>query len=191
MKSYREKYFEDYKAVKKPSNNKKGFKIVYEYIGQFKKWEYGDKPLRVFKWLVAILEVLAISSFLSVCFRNTNINSLKLMSGFGTISLLGWLFEITGIIRILVSREYIKEIDETEIRTSMKIGPLSRAAFLTIGTVISTIILIVQKKIIGTDQSVIAMYLVSGAMSLLIYAEFNKLKVISYRNENGKPGKRY
>lgn len=189
-KSYRERYFENYQAVKVPAINKKGYRIEYHYTGLWAQWEAGNRSLNNIKGILALLEILSLACYLPAVLSGTPLSVSRLANGFGTLSLVPWILEFSGVIRFLVSSEYIKEPSAGEIGTSIRTGCLLRFILAALSAIAGGIQVMVQGKAILSDLPVFLGIMISAAASLFVKREYDRLILILYRNDNGKPGNR-
>ena len=188
-KSYRERYFENYQAVRVPCSNRKGFRTVYEYVGLFARWT-GDlkevgKVKRDLFWMEAAGIVLSVGCTLS----GTALTRARLFNGFGVLSLVPWLAELYGIARFLMSKEYVKEQSAEEIGNCIRIGTVLRALLTGLSVLAGGIQVIAGGSATPADLPVGMGVAAGGALSLLIRREFIGLRLEKYHNENGRPGR--
>jgi len=187
MKSYREKYFENYIAESVPSGNKKGFRIAYRYTGLFIEW-YEDGISKGFlKGRYALLETLSIVCFLISAFQQSAFNRIGYTCGFAYISLIFWMLEISGVIRFLLAGKMIKEMSQKEIDVSLSTGGNGRAICLFLALILGAGTLITAGGITGADMMSIAGLTVSAVISCVLAALHRKLLIRTYRNRNGVP----
>jgi hypothetical protein len=187
-KSYRERYFEDYEAVKKPCNNKKGYKVIYNYIGFWIVWHSEKFSLLSLKYLLAIGEALSLALYFLCARLNLPINSNHYAAGFGVLTIAAWLYELLGVLRFCFSHEYVKELDYEEIDKSIRVGCLFHLIFLVISVAIGLIGLLMDGEVIFQSILTIVGIGVSGCITYAIGHVYMGLTVEKYHNDNGKVG---
>lgn len=189
-KSYRERYFEDYQAIRVPANNKKGYRTEYRYTGNWAQWEAESRPVNQVKISLAILEVLSAAVYVAAVLSGQALSASKLFNGFGTLSLVPWILELSGLVRFWISGEYVKEREGDEISRSIRAGCVLRFGFTLLSAFAGLIGVIRSTQITVKAILAFAGLLVSAALSILIKIEYDKLLLILYHNQNGKPGSR-
>ncbi|MBR6088731.1 MAG: hypothetical protein IKP86_02280 [Anaerolineaceae bacterium] len=189
-KSYRDRYFEDYQAVKVPADNKKGYKVDYRYTGFWVRYENSTQPLKNTKIRFAVLEVLSILIYVPAVLSGTPLSCARLANGFGTLQLVPWIAELIGVVRFLIASEYVKELSTIEIGATIRYGCLIRFFLAALSAFAGGIQILVQGKAVLPDLAVFLGIMISAVISLLIRKEYDHLLLIMYRNDNGKPGTR-
>lgn len=187
-KSYRERYFENYQAVRTPSPG--GTRVQYRYTGLWVRWESGRKPMRRVKLDMAILEVASVVIYVLASLSGTPLTRSRLCNGFGVLSLVPWLMELGGVIRFVASRAYAKEPSADEIGRSIRIGCSLRFLLAVFSALAGGVQTLVQGGAALSDLPAFLGICLSAMMSLLVRRTYGRLLVISYRNENGLPGSR-
>lgn len=189
-KSYRDRYFKDYQAVKVPANNRKGYKVEYRYTGLWAKYEYGERPLRDAKLRMVLLETVSIAVYLAAVLSGTPLSVSRLANGFGTLQLVPWILELSGVVRFLIKSEYVKEPSTEEIGTSIRTGCMLRFILTALSAIAGGIQILVQKAAIPADIPIFLGIIASAVLSLMVKALYDSLLLIKYRNDNGQIGER-
>lgn len=189
-KSYRERYFEDYKAVKIAVDNRRGWRMEYHYIGPWSEWNAGDRPMKGVKRLFAAAEVVSVVIYIAANLSGAAVTTSKLLNGFGAVSLIPWLLELSGVLRFLLSKQYVKELEKEEIDKSIRIGCVCRALLLTLSAAAGIVDVLIRKTASGADILAVLGILLSAALSVIVRRRFGTLLVYTYRNDNGRPGSR-
>ena len=189
-KSYRERYFENYQAVKVPADNRKGYKVEYRYTGLWAQWESETGPLSGVKRKFVLLELFSLAFYLPSVLSGTPLSVSRLANGFGALSLVPWILKLSGVIRFLISSDYVKEPSAGEIGTSIRNGCVIRFILAALSAIGGGIQILVQGKACFADIPVFLGIGFSAVISLLIKREFDRLLIITYRNDNGNPGSR-
>lgn len=189
-KSYRERYFEDYKAVKTVAYNRKGYKVEYRYVGRWTQWSTERWRLPRIKLGFVVAEIVSVAIYIAAILSGTPFTHSRLANGFGALSLVPWLLELSGVVRFLAAGQFVKERTEHEIDQSIREGCVLRAILVGLSVAVGAVDLTGRRAWTGWDALVILAVVVSGALSLLVWRVFDTLLVIPYRNEEGRPGAR-
>ena len=188
-KSYRERYFENYEAVKVPADNRKGWRTEYRYVGQWAKWE-GDRPMGQVKAFFAAAELAGIAVYVAAILSRTPITVSKAANGFGGLSLIPWILELTGLGRFIAAGEYVKEMDQDEIDRSIRSGSALRILLAAASMIAGLIDVLVHRRAAAGDALVVLAVAVSIGATWLVRHVYAKLTVTVYANQNGSPGRR-
>ncbi|MBQ9064156.1 MAG: hypothetical protein IJ123_01770 [Blautia sp.] len=182
IKSMREKFEEDYKAVKVPCGNKKGYKIDYVYIGDWWLWKEPRDQVNRCKRYVMSCCIGSLVLYLAAALQNSPVNYSRFVSMTGLLSLAPYIFVIFGSVQFLVSKEKMTEQDCKDIRTKLMVAPVFHAGLLLICAVLCT--LEVVRNQYELPQLLIGLcFLLSGLQSLLIVIQFRKLHEYKVPND--------
>lgn len=190
-KSYRERYFEDNEATRISADNKKGYRIVYRYVGLWKAWRSETMDLKRVKFIVFAMELFSFALFMICVLLPVPINTFRLANGFGCISLIPWILELSGVVRFLISKEYVHDLSYQEIDRSIRIGCCIRICLVAACLLCGLSGLVAAESFAIGDFFVAAGIACSGVLSYLVSHFYCSLKVDTFRNEDGKPGTRY
>ncbi len=111
MKSFREKYFEDYQAEQKISTNKKGYEIEYVYTGEWFGWNDSTAALKKRKFFYIISTFLCTAIALWCGVQHSPANSTGLVAVPGLVSLVSFMYTWIGVIQFCISKELIQAKD--------------------------------------------------------------------------------
>ena len=189
-KSYRERYFEDYEATRVAANTRRGWRTEYRYIGRFCAWEAEGGRLSVSRGRMAVAEIFSVAIYLAALLAGTPFGSVRLANGFGVLSLVPWLLELSGVLRFLFAAAYVRELSCEEIGRSIRSGAVLRALLLALSVLAGGIGLLRASAFTVQDVPVVLAVLASACLSCLVKREYDRLLVISYGNKNGQPGER-
>ena len=187
-KSAREKYFENYQAVKVPANNKKSYRVEYRYTGLFARWEREGANLPLEKQKMGLMEAASAAIYVVCALSGAPLTRARLFNGFGVLSIIPWLMELYGLIRFLFAREYVKEPDAEEIKNALRMGCVLRILLVGLSVIAGEAQLLLQGGAAWTDLPTALGILVSAGLSYLIKRCFDALALIKYHNANGQPG---
>ena len=189
-KSYRERYFEDYEAIKVPANSRKGWRMEYRYIGRFCRWEAETGNLNAIKRRFAAMECVSVVIYIAALLSAAPFTHARLANGFGTLSLVPWILEVSGVIRFLLAGDYVRELSCEEIGRSIRSGAALRVLLVLLSAVSGFIQLMAAKTITAVDAPVLLAVLASAALSCWVKHSYDALLVLRYHNDNGQPGSR-
>ena len=187
-KSYRERYFENYQAVKVPSSNRRGYRVEYRYTGLFARWEGTESTIPRVKQRIGCLEAASVLVYVLSALPGAPLTKVRLFNGFGVLSLIPWLMEIYGVIRFVFAKEYVKEPDAEEIGNALRMGCVLRVLLVGLSVIAGEIQLLIQGGAAWADLPAALGILISGGISYLVKRSFDSLSLLKYHNTNGQPG---
>lgn len=189
-KSYRERYFENYQAVKVPSSNRKGYRVEYRYTGLFARWEGTEQTILRVKQKLGGMEAASVLVYVLCALSGASLTKARLFNGFGALSMIPWLMEIYGAVRFACAKEYVKEPDAEEIGNALRTGCVLRVLLVGLSVIAGEIQSLIQSEAAWTDLPPALGILASAGLSYLIKRCFDSLSLLKYRNANGQPGGR-
>ena len=130
VRSMRETFKENYKPVRIPARNKKGYKIEYVYIGKWYGWKEDRAVVRHVKAAAAAALILSVLLYLYAALLNVPLNWSKLVSMMGLLSLAPLLFLVIGMVQFLVSREKFTEQDYKDMNVKLHVAPVLHGGLL-------------------------------------------------------------
>lgn len=187
MKTYRSKFEENYRAIKEPSHNKKGFKMTYVYVGPWYVWNVPKTRVQTVKRLTGAACLLSVILFGSGSLLDSFLNCSRYVEFFGILSVAALLYEVIGVIQFCTAKEQMTNMDFEDIKNKMMIAPLLHAALL-LGAVAAAVCLFFSHTSGLTDIIVTLCYFFSGLLSLLIFSCYRSLPWRKDKNENMKIG---
>ena len=174
IRSLRETFEENYKAVQIPARNRKGFRIEYVYIGKWFCWKEEPSVVQKVKtWTAAVL-FASVLLYLIAGLCHVPVNWSRAVSLTGLLSLAPLLFLVIGEIQFLVSKDKMTEQTCREIRTKLLIAPAFHGGLLLLCAAAGMYAAI--RSAGGRDQVMVCLcYLISGLLSLSIIFMFRRL----------------
>ena len=135
MKTYRERFIKNHRQDIQIAQNKKGYRKVLTYIGDYYTWEPPKGSITFTRRLVAILEALTLI-LLVICSIPGSVISYSpyVMSG-AILAFVTWVFEIFGTFSFCFRPLPLQEDDYAYIRMVYRITPPIRCALLLFSTV--------------------------------------------------------
>ena len=181
LKSMKEAFEENYKAVKIPADNKKGYKMDYVYIGPWVVWQQDPEEIKKEKRFVLNACIISLVLYAAAAVQFCEVNYARFVSMTGLLSLAPFVFEIFGVFQFYFSREKMTEQGFSDLSGKLKIAPAVHAALLFACAVLG--IWEILWKGYDEIQLMIPMcYLLSGMQSVMILRRFRKLKYRKIEN---------
>ncbi len=188
-KSYRERYFENWEAVKEPARNRKGYRMAYRYIGMFCRYTSPKqgRTLQSVKLRMVLAMLLGTAAAIAAGVADVPFNNCRLANGFGALSVIAWLIGAYGVLHFAVSGAYIKRMTADEVDQCIRIGWVAHAVLLMLSAISGTTALMSGGKGTPLDAIVILAVLFSAGCSLAIRQMFSNLLMTMHKNANGQP----
>ena len=175
FKSMRESFEENYKAVKVPADNRKGYRMDYQYIGNWMVWQNEEREVRKCRTFVLNACLISLILYVVAALQSVPVNYGRLVSLTGMLSLAPFVFEIFGAVQFFFSKDRMTEQSYTDILGKLRIAPFVHALLLTACAAIGA----GQILLTGGERTQLLIpvcYLLSGFQSLLIIRSFSRLK---------------
>ncbi|MBQ7371499.1 MAG: hypothetical protein IJW67_06400 [Blautia sp.] len=181
--SMKESFEENYKAVKVPAKNKKGFRMEYVYIGPWYVWT--ADPIQVKKTKIGVLNACVISLILYVvaALQDSPVNYQRLVSMTGLLSLAPFIFELFGVVQFWMSKEKMTNLNFDDISGKLKIAPVIHAALLFLCGALG-IYAVVHNGFSRIQLLIPVCYGLAGWEALSVYLIFRKLQHKKIENQN-------
>ena len=174
MKSLRDHFEENYRPVTEPCNNKQGFRIRYEYIGLWYRWNVEAAFLKKEKIIIGSACVFSCILFLAGSMQDCVVNYSRYVELFGLLSTAAYLFEFLGVVQFCLAKEKMTNMSFFDIHYKLRIAPLLHGTLLLL-TAACCAAVIIQGGFFGKEMAVSASYMAAGAASLGIFARYLKL----------------
>ncbi|MGN0774365.1 MAG: hypothetical protein ACI4MP_11330 [Candidatus Ventricola sp.] len=130
MASYRSTFEENFRAVKEPAQNKKGYVIRYVYIGKWHIWRADKATVRRTKRFCALLFVLSVAIDLLGALADSPLTYSRLVALPGTMALAAMLVEAFGVCQFCLTKDKMTCQDFQDVNTKMMLGSFFHAALL-------------------------------------------------------------
>lgn len=177
MKTSRQKYFEDYRAEKEPADNKKGYKIVYTYKGEWYGWNEDSKAIRNRK-ILYVATMLLCTILLVLCgTQRVYLNTVGAVAIPGLISLASILYTWIGTIQFCLAKELIRAKECKSMYSFIEKGSIITALCYSVSAVAS-IFLFFRRGVDLTSFFVMLGFVLCAGMSFFLYYKHEKLSYI-------------
>ena len=186
--SYRDRYFSDNEAVKVAAANRRGYRIIYRYLGLWRSWESVTGTLAQKKRVIGLAELTSVCLYLGCAAADSPVNRVRIAGGLGLLSVLPWLLEVSGVLRFLLAKEYVRDLSMEEIDGSFRYGCCPRAVLAPRSGLLGMVECLQLGEASYREALLLAGILLSASLSLVIWRLYDKLLVNTYRNVNGTPG---
>ncbi|MCC8101612.1 MAG: hypothetical protein LIP11_04915 [Clostridiales bacterium] len=181
MSSYRKYFSENYIAVEEPANNKKGFRVRYQYAGLWYYWEHRGGVARLKGMLLALVAVnWGIFAF---CGSSVvRVNYFAVLEVSALLSVVGLLFETIGILQFVFHRKHVTEHSFRDISDKIKYGSMAQCLLLLVSVVAGLYFLFCAGFSVES-LSVLAGYLVCLADSAVVCRLYGKTAFHTEKSE--------
>lgn len=187
MKSFRDSFEENYMAYEEPCDNKRGFRIQYEYVGMWYLYKLDKEEKLRYKRIFGTMCVLSTVFFALAALRKCELNYNSFPILFSGLSLAALLFQWYGVIKFVFSNEKITSQSFKEINMILRIVPWVNSALL-ICAVVSCVIVIIRNGLSIGLVTVPLCYFFSGVCSFLITFFYRALPYEKQENKAWKNG---
>lgn len=174
MKTYRERFIKNHRKEMQTAGNKKGYRNVLVYTGDYYTWEPEKGSLPSIRRLFLILEILTVILFsLSTIFGAVITYSSLAMSG-ALISLVAWAFEVFAIVSLCLRRLPLQEDDFSYVNNFFRITTAVRCVCLVF-TAVTGIIYMSEKGMETSGILTVVGYLLTAVIALILFLMYMKL----------------
>lgn len=187
MKTFRETFEENYMAYKEPCNNKRGFRIRYEYIGSWFVYKLNQEERQRFKCVLCILCVLSTLCFALASLQKCELNYSPYPMLFSGFSLAAFLFEWLGVMKFILAKDKITSQTFNEMNEILRIVPCVNALLL-FGAAVSCIFIMARNGFYISVLAVPLFYFFAGVCSFLITFFYRALPYEKQENKAWEDG---
>lgn len=189
MKTPQERFEENYRAVQVPAQNRKGFRIRYEYYGPWFRWNEPPARMRREKLLAGAACVLGAVCFLCAAATNVSLNYAALVGVPANCSMAAFLFKAIGVVQFCAAKEKMTRPSWQEIRTKVLAAGAIEAALLAFAAA-AGFVLAAVRGLAAAQLFVPAGYLLSAACTAFLFVRFRALHVTSEPNPLAAPAEK-
>lgn len=172
MASYRSTFEENFRAVKEPAQNRKGYVIRYVYIGKWHIWRADRAAIGRTKRFSAILFALSLMVYLLGALADSPLTYSRLVALPGTMALAAMLVEGFGVCQFCLAKEKLTCQDFQDVNTKLTLGAFFHAALLLWAALAAAAQLIIGAMAAPADVLVPLCFLASAVLAggiLFIY----------------------
>lgn len=187
MKTYRETFEENFKAVLELRENVRDVRMRYVYIGLWYVWNLSYRQVKVIKRLIGLACVLSVLLYIAGGIIHSPLNCARYVQLTGMLSIAALVFEAFGTVQFCAAKERMNCMDFRDIRGELLIAPLLHGILL-ICSVIAAIFEIFRNGVWGWDIIVVLCYFCSALLSLAIFLCIRSLPYRTEKNENAGIG---
>lgn len=185
MRTYRDVFEENYKAVPELRGNGRGVRMRYVYIGLWYVWNLPPRRVRAVKRFVGLACALCILLFFAGGLINSPLNYARYVQLPGMLSIAALVFEAFGAVQFCAAKERMTCMDFRDIRAKLLIAPLLHGGLL-LCAVAAAIWQVVRSGLLLRDMMVILCYFCSTLLSLAV---FFCIRVLPYRTDKNAAAK--
>ena len=182
MKTYRDTFEENYKAVPELLDNGR-VKMHYIYIGLWYVWNLPYSQVKARKRLVGSAFALSALLFFTGGVTDSFLNYARYVQLPGMLSIAALVFEAFGAIQFCAAREKMTCMDFRDIRAKLLIAPALHSILLLCAA-IAAIIETVHRGFCALDIFVTLCYFCSALLSLAVFLCIHSLPYMAVKNEN-------
>lgn len=177
MKSLRERYFEDYTAEMVDADNRKGYKIVYTYTGNWYSWDVDGPDLLRRRSIYAALALAATMLFILCGTRPAFINTAGIVVIPCVVSVVTQMYEWISIIQFCVSKKMMHEKDCKHIYSFLQATTALTAACHLFSAIAGVCLMIADGMESASVLTVLGL-LVCAAISWMLHRYHKQLKYV-------------
>lgn len=189
MKSSRQKYFEDYRVEKETADNRRGYKIVYVYKGEWLAWNEDVSGVRRRKRLYVAAALLQTFLLVLCGVQRVAFNTAGAVAIPGLISLVSLMYEWIGIVRFCMAKGLMQGRDCRRMYSFIEKGAVVTGLCYAVAVIAG----LRQQILNGADlPSILVLlgFILCAVISFVLYAQHEKLswRVEIEREEDGQSG---
>ena len=174
MKSYRERFVRNHRKEMQAAPNKKGYKNVLIYTGNFYTWEPEKGTLQSVRRQFLILEILTVIIFGVSSIPGTIVSYSNLAISGALISFVAWAFEVFAIVSLCFRKLPLQEDDFSYVNKFFRVTTMVRCVSLLFATV-AGIIFMADKGFETTSILAVIGYFLTAAIAFLLFLMYMKL----------------
>lgn len=181
MKTLRERFEEEYTAVSVPTDNKRGFNIVYKYYAPWYIWNLPGKKLAEVKKRILVMSIFSFICYIGAGIQDTDMNRNMLPVVFEAVALCAQVLELFGVFRFRFAKYKTDRMTYQSVNLILRTIPLASSLCLLMVAGIG----LLDMEILKVNAAfIIALIgnLVSAAVSLKIFLEYRKIPFRTEKN---------
>lgn len=179
MRTYRDVFEENYKAVPELRGSGRGVRMRYVYIGLWYVWDLPPRRIRAVKWFVGLACALCVLLFFAGGSIHSPLNHARYVQLPGTLSIAALVFEMFGAAQFCAAKERMTCMDFRDIRGKLLAAPLLHGILLLCAAA-AAVWQVIRTGFLMKDVVVILCYFCSALLSLAL---FFCIRSLSYRTD--------
>ena len=160
MKTYRQTFEEDYRAVQEPKPNG-GTRTRYVYIGNWHVWDATQERLRVVKRVMALASGLGTAIFLLGALIRSPLTWNRWVALLTGLALAAVLLAVVGVAQFCAAKPRLSRQYFGDINAKLMLAPLAHAILLA-GAAVASVIALAGMRAAWTDALVPVCFLASA-----------------------------
>lgn len=187
MRTYRDVFEENYRAVPELRGSGRGVRMRYVYIGLWYVWNLPPRRVRAVKRFVGLACALCILLFFAGGLINSPLNYARYVQLPGMLSIAALVFEAFGAVQFCAAKERMTRMDFRDIRAKLLIAPLLHGGLLLCAAA-AAVWQIVRTGFLMKDLIVVLCYFCSALLSLAVFFCIRQLPYRTDGNADAKIG---
>lgn len=189
MKTFRDSFEENYMPYEEKCSNKRGFRIQYEYVGPWYRYQLEKTEKQRYKRIFLMLCLLSFVFFILASTQKCQFNSRSWAVLFSGFSVAAFLFEWLGVLQFLFSGEKLTNQTFGEMNGILRFVPAVNALLLA-GAAGSCMFYMIRSGEFSGSIIVPLLYLLAAGSSGLISFFYRALPYEKQKNDAWKNSSR-
>ncbi len=181
MKSLKERFEEDYAAVRVPAENRNGFKIEYVYYAPWYIWNLPSNALSIKKKFLTGMSLTAFLMFLLSAAGYSALNRYIPFNICTAFILCAFVIELPALFRFSVTKYRTTRMNYSSMDKGIRAGSLLQLLFCSWG-VVTGLSYIARYDFENRDLLVLTGFLLCAAAGAIIFYEYSRIPVITEKN---------
>lgn len=187
MKTYRDTFEENFKAVPELRENGRGVRIRYVYIGLWYAWDLPSWRVKAVKRFVGLAYGFSVLLFLVGGVISSPLNCARYVQLPGLLSVAALVFGIFGAVQFCAAEERMPSMDFRDIRGKLLIASILHSVLLACAD-IAAVCEMLHNRRLPQDFIVALCYFCSAILSLAVFLCIRSLPYRTDKNENAAIG---
>ena len=180
MKTYRERFIKNHRKEVQVASNKKGYRNVLVYTGDYYTWEPAKGTIQSIRRNFLILEILTVILFGLSSIPGTIISYSNLVWCGALLSIVAWAFEVFAIVSLCFRKLPLQEDDFSNVNKFFRATTIIRCVCLLF-SVVTGIIYMAEHGFETTGILAVIGYFLTAVIAIvmfMMYINLAKCKVI-------------
>lgn len=181
MKTFRERYEENYVAVSKPADNKEGFTIEYVYYAPWHIWNLPEEELNRKKRAIGTSMALSAVIFFIVSAQNIGVNTEIAVALSGILSICALIFEGLGVVQFCAAKYRTTRQNFDDVTSKIMLATLLHFLFL-FAAAVGCVYYMVKVSFSASGLLAAIGYLISALLSIYIRTQYKSIPLKTEAN---------